>query len=213
MVNNNLPYLCLQILILSHLILIAADNAYACEPGVPSTPKEVFDASRVVFTGKVLEVRRLHTDIRDINAAIFEVDRYWKSAYGYYKELVVLTGVDDGTCGYPFKVGKEYLVYGRSYSYDDDMLYFTWWGSRTAPIEDASEDLSFLGEGIMPMEHVSVEEQLARFDPNIKEKLSLSNPKAEIDAMLTAMGVGMAIAGATMILFIRRIEGSKGGKG
>ncbi|MEM4309641.1 MAG: hypothetical protein QXS98_02445, partial [Candidatus Nitrosocaldus sp.] len=59
----------------------------------------------------------------------------------------------------------------------------------------------------------SVEEQLARFDPNIKEKLSLSNPKAKIDAMLTAMGVGMAIAGATMILFIRRIEGSKGGKG
>lgn len=103
-----------------------------------------------MWYSQVLDVRRLHTDIWDINAVIFNVDRYWKSANGhYYKELVVLTAVDDddGACGYRFKVDKEYLVYGRSYAYDE-RLYYTGLG-RTTPIEDAYEDLSFLKEGIV----------------------------------------------------------------
>ncbi|MCS6767201.1 MAG: hypothetical protein NZ517_00480 [Candidatus Nitrosocaldus sp.] len=166
-----------------------------------------------MFSGKVLDVKRLHTDISDINAVVFDVDRYWKSTNGhYYRELVVLTAVDDGACGYRFEAGKEYLVYGWSYSYDEG-LYFVSLGSRTAPIDDAHEDLAFLGDGIIPTEHLNIEDQIARVPLEIKPLLQKQSPKEEVNMLIASMGIGMAVASAAMVLFIMKNREGRERKG
>jgi hypothetical protein len=67
------------------------------------------------------------------------VERSWKGPS--CTELKVETGRGDGDCGYPFEVGKSYLVYAHK----DGEVLRTNICTRTRPMDIAEEDLTALG--------------------------------------------------------------------
>lgn len=72
----------------------------------------------------------------------------WKGAAE--KEVVVMTGKNDGICGYKFEKGKPYLVYANKTVRDKVKHLSTGICHRTAPLADPAEDLKELGEGRTP---------------------------------------------------------------
>jgi hypothetical protein len=85
--------------------------------------------------------------------AVLEVEEWWKGAGGRY--AVVVTNEPGPSCGFSFRLGMPYLVYGQRDSRKVDALgvprveavYATNTCARTRSIveEDPLEDLSVLG--------------------------------------------------------------------
>lgn len=85
-------------------------SAHACECIQLKQTAQALVESKAVFSGRAtnIEVRpELFSKI-----AKFDVDKTWKGISN--TAVTVVTGADSGACGFPFEVGKEYLVY----SYD-----------------------------------------------------------------------------------------------
>lgn len=72
----------------------------------------------------------------------FQTTKSWK---GMNKTIIpISTGRGGGDCGYEFEVNKEYIVYAsHAYGVPDHYLV-TSICSRTAPVSEATEDISFL---------------------------------------------------------------------
>jgi hypothetical protein len=114
-----------------------------CKPAPP--PKEALEAAAAVFEGKVLKVAPATE--RSL-AVTFSITRTWK---GVAEEKVeVLTGTDDGNCGYKFKVGSTYLVYASGATVDEKTQLSTGICHRTRPVDKADEDFKELGKGKPP---------------------------------------------------------------
>lgn len=99
----------------------------------------------MVFVGKVLAVKRqLSTDIAGReslqNLVTLEVLEPFRGTTD--ATVSVTTGFGFGDCGYPFQVGKQYLVYSNKSETDD--VQITHICTRTAPLDRAAEDLAFL---------------------------------------------------------------------
>ena len=121
----------------------------ACSCIMQST-NEALEDSVAVFSGKVTKITEEDPTLPMISSADpvtveFQVDRVWKGPSE--KTIKVTTPSDEGTCGYGFEMGKTYLVYSYETQVDDPLVLKVSLCSRTAPIADASEDLSELGIG------------------------------------------------------------------
>jgi hypothetical protein len=94
--------------------LYGGARTYECDCVPPRFPSEEFTKSDAVFSGKVVriyETTRKEPEIGERvsqRAVVFSVDRTWKGINETH--VVVYTGFGGGDCGYPFEVGKEYLV-------------------------------------------------------------------------------------------------------
>jgi hypothetical protein len=78
-------------------------------------------------------------------------------------EVTVLTGSGGGDCGYPFKEGREYLVYASRTGATGEMTASIC--SRTRPIEDAASDLEYARAAVAgraPTGRISGEVRLVR---------------------------------------------------
>jgi hypothetical protein len=132
-------------------------RTYACSCVPPRSPSEEFTKSDAVFSGKVVriyETTRKELEIGERvsqRAVVFSVNRTWKGVDETH--VVVYTGFGGGDCGYPFEVGKEYLVY----AYDDTDLV-TGICSLTKPLSLAQSDIEAFGKGKPPTQHVAAEE-------------------------------------------------------
>jgi len=126
-----------------------AEVSYACTC-VPPRPEFVKDAGKYVnyerdkagnvFSGKVLRIDVVKNSKGKPSGVIrvrFRVYKSWKGAET--NSITVSTTNICCICGYPFKVGEEYLVYA-SESLRTSVC------TRTKNLEDAAEDLEFLGE-------------------------------------------------------------------
>ncbi len=96
------------------IIFTTASVAVACTCEAPSSAKEGLKRASAVFTGKVTKIYRPLLDRLGISGSgtyrvIFEVTRFWKGSHS--KSIVVATRLSGEACGFPFKEGKEYLVY------------------------------------------------------------------------------------------------------
>jgi hypothetical protein len=104
-----------------------------------------------IFFGSVLSSTEVRTPGDDPVFGVaaerlvrFQVLGTWK---GISSEVVeVRTGASDADCGYPFEVGEHYLVFARG----EPSLLITSLCTRTAPAEDAVEDLRELGTPYPP---------------------------------------------------------------
>lgn len=93
----------------------------------------------MVVKGKIIGV----TDYNDSNAPwrykLFKlvIEKKYKAVLSMPDTVSIITGQDGGSCGYAFKIGKEYIVYGRIHkqinTLSDD--------SENKPIEDNSHTL------------------------------------------------------------------------
>jgi hypothetical protein len=105
------------------------------------TPSEGLSSSHAVFSGEVIDIERNETTRFGGLEVTLQVKRVWKGEPK--EEIKVRTAGSSAACGYTFVKGKTYLVYAVSDDADPMRVSLC---SRTAPIEDAKEDLDFLGK-------------------------------------------------------------------
>lgn len=180
------------------------EKAYACEVTSVPTSKEALDSSAAIFSGTVADIQKVTLeDERSKRVVFFEVDRYWKATNeNDYEELIVFTEIDHGACGYDFETGNSYLVYARE-SWPEDSSLSTSIGTRTQPLDAAQEDLDFLGEGAAPTKQLSWGEQL---DNIVFQPIPTGQEQAAIDASLSIVAIGTAIAGTVAFFSLRRLK-------
>jgi hypothetical protein len=87
-------------------------SACDCAPAPP--PKVALRESAIVFSGRVIGVqvvaRRVDNRERQMRKFQFETNTVWKGDIP--KHISVFTGMGGSDCGYNFKTGENYLVYG-----------------------------------------------------------------------------------------------------
>lgn len=129
-----------------------ARPAFACSCAPPDSPEVALEQATAVFAGRVIEVRpppqRAMMSSADPTFIVFEVSQAWKGTD--QTPFVVSTASDSATCGYNFQVGQEYIVYARPFSITKQPLDASLC-SRTAPLDQAQDDLDALGPGTQPI--------------------------------------------------------------
>ena len=136
----------LVLTVLGVVFLYPPDCAHACSCfGPPSTERALAD-SDAVFVGEVVKLDRPSPfkSSASLETDTFRVSESWKGPEGGMLEVrTPLMGV---SCGYPFKVGQEYLVY----AYEGKQGIETDGCSQTKPLSEADADLEVLGAGKKP---------------------------------------------------------------
>lgn len=106
-------------------LLILDNNASACScsRGARLVKDEVKRSSLVII-GKVVSIEKLKVEIKD-STILSEIDReafFHKITFLVFtlfkgkkkgQKVVVYTGLGGGDCGFPFVVGKQYILYGN----------------------------------------------------------------------------------------------------
>lgn len=124
------------------VILLPVTHARACTCAQAAQGVEkARDAATAVFEGVVTHLR--HNDL--IANATFRIVQTWKGTDG--EQVTVLTAQNPAACGVNFKKGTSYLVYAQ----DREGTLQVSSCSRTAPADDARDDLTTLGAGITPV--------------------------------------------------------------
>ena len=130
----------LAVLLLGLSSLAQASEARACSC-IKLSPSEGLSSSHAVFTGEVTQIAPNEaTRFRGLEVTL-RVDRIWKG--DPKEEIKVHTAGSGAACGYTFVNGESYLVYAVRDQADPMRVSLC---SRTAPIDNAKEDLRFLGK-------------------------------------------------------------------
>jgi len=126
------------------LLTACAIPAIACRCIQPPPPAEALTKASAVLVGKVTALERDNQGV----AATIEVDRAWKGVTA--RTVVVRTNKGTGAdCGFPFEMGKSYLVYTNSpqAKEGEQPKLSTNTCTRTCHIDQAADDLKAIGEG------------------------------------------------------------------
>lgn len=105
------------------------------------SPSEGLSSSYAVFTGEVIEIQPNDATRFGGLEITLRVKQVWKGELD--EQIKVHTAGSSAACGYGFVKGSTYLVYAVRDDADPLRVSLC---SRTAPIEDAKEDLVFLGK-------------------------------------------------------------------
>jgi hypothetical protein len=105
-------------------------------------PDKAFTSASAVFSGKVLEITEgepspVLAELKTLTVK-FRVMKSWKLVRT--DEVMVLTGSINNLCGFPFEVGKSYLVYGKG----GGNKFVTDICTRTVQLPGTKEDLAYL---------------------------------------------------------------------
>ena len=122
-------------------ITCLTQNAFACSCIVPSAPLVELEKSDFVFSGKVKTIISFDSEYGQALLVSFEVKSKWKG--DITEEVVLQTADNTAACGYPFKKGESYIVYGNIYQ---NMMQ-TGLCTRTNLLDNAQEDLRDLDVG------------------------------------------------------------------
>jgi hypothetical protein len=177
------------------LVALLPDCASACTCAVPPGSQQeraeraLADAA-AVFSGEVLDVEEEPPTrmfgIRLLSSRVtLRVSEVWK---GPQRETIeVSTPRDGASCGYPFKEGKEYLVYvyGKEEPFKVDLC------SETKPLSEARADLEALGNGE------------AQGGGGVLSDTSGGFPPLGIVGMM-----GLAVAAVSLVLLMRLVRTS-----
>lgn len=127
-----------------------------------------------VFAGEVASIEDIEVDRPEFRAGFkqqmrrvtFRVRETFRGIDG--GTVVVQTGIGGGDCGYAFSVRQSYLVYAHRYK---DQLSVGIC-SRTRPLADAAEDLTYLrGAARQPAGLATIQGAVRQRDPLSKENL------------------------------------------
>ena len=117
-------------------LVILPTNTYACSCVTLGTPEEELAQSTLVFRGTVTSIGPPAED--GWLSVDFDVETVWKG--NDTATISLTTHRDSATCGYPFEERVEYVIY----SWDGVDVGLC---SRTAPIDQAGEDLAAFDSG------------------------------------------------------------------
>ena len=141
--------------ILFSFILLKTTPATACEcAGDVSTPQKKFHQSKVVFVGTVANIDRQE----DEAYVEFNVSRDYKGNLGRSVLInTVAVGSLAAVCGYEFRVGGKYLIYGYGSGTSRDDVYMTEGCASVKEFDCAKKDLSAL-ENIATVREVDLDD-------------------------------------------------------
>lgn len=178
-----------EIIALVSCLVIAAimfascvEYALACSCVEPGPPLEELGKATAVFSGKVVdrdETAVVYSSADPVRVT-FQVYTVWKGPV--CEAIIVTTAYSEVSCGYEFEDGKEYLVYAHG-SADNLEVSLC---SRTQSLMGANQDLSELGNGLIP--------------PADSPGVSASSV-----IVLAGAGTGMVLLTATMLVRRRRL--------
>ena len=163
-----------------------APEARACSC-MRLTPSEGLTSSHAVFTGEVTKIEKNEATRFGGLEVTLRVKRVWKGELG--EEVKVHTAASSAACGYTFVKGTTYLVYAVRDEADPMRVSLC---SRTAPEDQAKEDLDFLGK---PKQTFDVRRKSRHGEANMKDNCSVASAPVDGDrwAWLALMGVGLAL--------------------
>lgn len=129
------------------VVVLSYSTSFACSC-IPSSSSAVASLPyySAVFSGRVIEIKKPENLAGSVEVR-FTVAKSWK--YVDAEEIVVTTNAWSASCGYPFKVGESYLVWGYVTGKDKTRIG-THLCSRTQALSTAGKDLQELGEGKKP---------------------------------------------------------------
>jgi hypothetical protein len=131
------------VILVGALTIAGESEVLGCTCPMSGPPCQATWMADSIFVGTVVSMRPIELDSSgqpyQANLVTFDVERgFMHAAPG---SLQIVTGMDGGSCGYRFKAGAKYLVYA---SKNDSSFLIAGRCSRTRPIADALEDLSYL---------------------------------------------------------------------
>lgn len=145
------------------VILGGGPTAQACTCTEPPPPSEAFDGADAVFAGTVVGIEPVGGDYLAVE---FHISEVWKGPV--VATVIVGTPDSEATCGYSFMLDREELVY--AYSWGDP--FETGLCTRTKPLALASEDLAWLGDGVLVGSEPAAPELRASLSPNYPNPFS-----------------------------------------
>jgi hypothetical protein len=131
------------LVLMAALTVAGESEALACSCYVSGPPCQATWTADVIFTGTVKSMTTIDNDRLgapyESKLVTIDADRgFVQAAPG---PIEVVTGTGGGDCGYPFKVGQQYLLYASKTPSGRLSASIC---SRTRPIADAQEDLRYL---------------------------------------------------------------------
>lgn len=184
------------------LITVARSEACSCAGFGPACTEAVSPNVSAVFLGTVVSISSFRLprslDARELSASLLgstlEVTLNVQEAYRGVssKKVVVSTNRSEAACGFPFKIGEQYVVYATEYN----GKLFTSICQRTLPLKVAHKDLEYL-RGLQHAPQTSFiggSYKKYTFDPNFVPKFTPSimdhyrPPEEEYRAMAPMTG-------------------------
>lgn len=167
-------------------LVLGPAAAFACTCGDEPNPCGAYGQAGAVFVGKVLSSKRVD-DLMNRTEYEIQVRNVFAGNLG----TTVIAESHSDACGYGFRVGKEYLIYGGQAGDGGRVMerFAATFCSRTKPIGEASEDLKFLRKDIRKMEG-------SRIYGWVKEDLSLNHALPMEKRTPPIEGFGLKVIGA-----------------
>ncbi len=141
-------YVLMLATLLAGQLFAFASPTYACSCIMPPAPEQALADASAVFAGQVVdaapEAEGEVVSSADPIAYTFEVSEVWKGEAT--PTVIIRTARDSASCGFSFVAGESYVVYAT----ESEGVLSTNLCSRTAPLANAEEDLTALGEGQVP---------------------------------------------------------------
>ncbi|WP_210469956.1 hypothetical protein [Sporosarcina sp. 6E9] len=137
-----IPFVLLVLLV----VFVKPIPTAACSCMAPPPADIALSQATAVFSGKAIEVKKSKLD--NGKTIHFKVGEIWKGLDS--ATVSVFTGNDSASCGIDFAVGKEYLVYAHTLDWNGKTILSTTLCDRTAEIANAANDLALIGEGQIP---------------------------------------------------------------
>ena len=134
----------MKVILFLFLLIFSYQITYSCTCEAPSQRKN-FRKSEAVFVGKVLEIKESNNNrvadsigMNKVYDITFEVEKSWKDKTS--KQITVVSDNGYLVCGgFPFAVGKQYLVYAKG----KDLIVISDC-DRTVPIDAGEKDIKNL---------------------------------------------------------------------
>lgn len=138
-------------------LLFRPTPAWACSCAMPPLPDQAFTDTSAVFTAEVTGITNL-SSLTGVSQIIATVSSWTNTSPppSYYEDKVslrllnswkgvttptVTIATDTSTCGYPFTVGRQYIIYADP---SPDGILKTNGCTRTSELPYASADMAFL---------------------------------------------------------------------
>jgi len=145
--------------------------------------EEQRERAAAIFEGRV-DLDRLEGGERILT---LRVTQAWRGVE--HETVEIRTPTQSAACGFGFEVGQHYLVYATS---ENGALHVSLC-SRTARMDDASEDRQLLGSGTIPVEVVDDPEPPAPREPPATRAGCASCAAGSSADVWTPLGITLAI--------------------
>ncbi len=127
------------------LLALPAARLEACSCTNQHTVPEEVAAATTVFFGHVTAIQPAG-DALNVLVTMTPLLR-WKG--GLEASVTILTGANDGVCGYPFQVGLDYVVFGWTQTYAGQPVLFSHLCTYNTQT-DAAGAIQMIGPPVLP---------------------------------------------------------------